>query len=137
MPFHDASIEQREYDPDKAAFHLKQAGLDNVSLKISTADSVFAGAVDMIVVYREQAKAAGIDIEVTREPGEGYWSDVWLKKPVVVGAWGARPVPDMIFSAAYATGAAWNETKFSNDRFMSLITEARSEVDDTAKCSAS
>lgn len=133
MPYFDPSLEQREYDPDRAAFHLREAGVERLQVKISTADSVFAGAVDMIVVYREQAMSSGIDIDLVREPADGYWSNVWLKKPVVVGAWGARPVPDMIFSAAYATGAAWNESQFRNERFMTLLTEARSELDEARR----
>ena len=64
-----------------------------------------------------------------REPADGYWSDVWLKKPFVTSAWGARPVPDMILSTAYQTGGAWNETQFSDEKFMQLMVAARSELD--------
>ena len=124
----DASIEQRTYDPDKAKFHLKKAGLDTLSVSLSTSDSLFAGAVDSVTLYREQAAKAGIDVEIRREPGDGYWSDVWLRKPFVTSAWGARPVPDMIFSTAYGAGGAWNETKFDNARFMELLQSARSEL---------
>ena len=133
MPYHDASIEQRPYDPDRAAFHLREAGLDRLQIQISGADSLFAGAVDMLVLYREQAMPSGIEIEVVREPAEGYWSDVWMRKPAFVGSWGARPVPDMIFSTAYAVGAPWNESQFENERFMTLLVEARSELDEARR----
>jgi len=132
MPFFDPEIEQRVYDPDKARFHAKQSGLDSISVKLSVSDSLFAGAVDAVVLYREHAAAAGINIDVVREPGDGYWSDVWLKKPFVTSSWGARPVPDMIFATAYSAGGAWNETQFSNDTFQQLMVAARSELD-TAK----
>ena len=59
MPYYP-EIEQRAYDPDKAKFHLKQAGLDSLSVDLSATDSVLAGAVDMTVLYAEHAKAAGI-----------------------------------------------------------------------------
>ena len=133
MPFYDASIEQREYDPDRARFHIKEAGFDTLKVSLSGADSLFAGAVDSIVLYREHAATAGIDIEVVREPSDGYWSDVWLKKPFVTSAWGARPVPDMILSTAYQTGGAWNETQFADDRFMQLLVAARSELDQSRR----
>ena len=74
-------IEQRVYDPDKAKFHLKKAGMESLSVSLSAADSVLPGAVDMIVLYSEQAKAAGIDIKPVREANDSYWADVWLKKP--------------------------------------------------------
>ena len=42
-------LPQRVYDPDKAKFHLKQAGLDSLSVDLSAADAAFAGAVDAAV----------------------------------------------------------------------------------------
>ena len=82
LPYY-ADIEQRQYDPDKAKFHAKKSGVDKIKVSLSAADSVMSGAVDMCVLYSEHAKAAGIDIEVVREPNDGYWSNVWLVKPFV------------------------------------------------------
>jgi peptide/nickel transport system substrate-binding protein len=30
----------------------------------------------------ESARSAGLDIEVVREPNDGYWSNVWMKKAI-------------------------------------------------------
>lgn len=128
MPYY-AEIEQRTYDPDKAKFHLKKAGAEGLKINLSAADAAFNGAVDMAVLFREHAAAAGIDVNVVREPNDGYWSDVWLKKPFVVVAWGERPTPDIIFSLAYKQGAAWNESHWNNETFNKLLLEARSELD--------
>ncbi len=133
MPFYDASLEQRAYDPDKAKFHLKEAGLDSLTIPLSVSDSLFAGAVDAVTLYREHAAPAGIDLEVAREPGDGYWSDVWMKKPFFTSSWGARPVPDMIFATAYSKGGDWNESQFSNDKFQQLMLAARSELDEAKR----
>lgn len=35
-----------------------------------------------------------------------------------------------MFSAAYAEGADWNETKWHNERFNELLKQARPELDD-------
>ena len=35
--FHDPEIPQRQYDPDKAKFHLKKAGLTNPTFDLYTA----------------------------------------------------------------------------------------------------
>ncbi|MGI9386044.1 MAG: ABC transporter substrate-binding protein, partial [Methyloligellaceae bacterium] len=56
-------LPQRVYDPDKAKFHLKKAGLDNLTVKLSAADTAFEGAVDASTLYSESAKAAGINID--------------------------------------------------------------------------
>ena len=123
-------IEQRTYDPDKAKFHLKKAGVSNLSVELSAADSVLPGAVDMITLYSEHAKKAGIDVKPVREPNDGYWSDVWLKKPFVFVKWGARPTPDNMFTLAYKDDAAWNESRWQNARFNELLLMAKAELDE-------
>jgi len=119
-------LEQRTYDPDKARFYAKKAG--GVKVQLSAADAAFPGAVDAAVLYREHAAAAGIDIEVVREPSDGYWSNVWMKKPWGACYWGGRPTEDWMFSTAYQGGASWNDTFWKNDRFDKLLIEARAET---------
>jgi peptide/nickel transport system substrate-binding protein len=132
MPYYP-DIEQRKYDPDKAKFHLKKAGMEKLSVKLSTADSLMSGAVDMCVLYSEHAKAAGIDLQAVREPNDGYWSDVWLKKPFVTVTWGARPTPDNMFTIAYKKGADWNESRWENDRFNELLLQAKAELNEETR----
>ncbi|MDE0047963.1 MAG: ABC transporter substrate-binding protein [bacterium] len=126
-------IEQRVYDPDRAKHHLKQAGMESLRVELSAADSVLPGAVDMVVLYSEQAKAAGIDLVPVREPNDGYWSDVWLKKPFVFVKWGARPTPDNMFTLAYKDDAPWNEAHWQNARFNELLLMAKAELDETRR----
>jgi len=129
MPYYAADLEQRTYDPDKARFHLKQAGLDSLQVDLHTSDAPFSGGVDAAVLYKEAARKAGIEINVVREPNDGYWSHVWNKKPFCLAQWGARPTPDMILSLVYASGVAWNESNFSHERFDTILVEARAELD--------
>jgi len=129
MPYWPASIPQREYDPDEARSLLRRAGQQGLSVDLSVAESVYSGAVDMCVLYAEQAKKAGININVVREPNDGYYSDVWLKKPFCMVSWGARPTPDVMFSLAYKSDAAWNESNWINERFNELLLQAKAELD--------
>ena len=122
-------LPQRQYDPDKAKFHLKQAGMDSLSVEIHLADTAFEGAIDSGLLYSESAKAAGIDIKVVREPDDGYWSNVWLVKPWCASYWGGRPTEDWVFSQIYSSGADWNEARWENERFNQLLVEARGELD--------
>jgi peptide/nickel transport system substrate-binding protein len=128
--YHADELEQRRYDPDKAKFHLKKAGVGNVSFDLSAAEAAFVGAVDAAVIYKESAAKAGININVVREPNDGYWSNVWLKKPWCAVFWGGRPTEDMMFSTAYAADAAWNDTYWKNPRFNELLVAARAELDE-------
>lgn len=131
--YYAADLPQREFDPDKAKFHLKQAGLSSLSVKLSAADAAFEGAVNAAVLWSENAKQCGIDIEVVREPNDGYWSNVWLKKDWSMCFWGGRPTEDLMFSVAYAEGAAWNDSYWSHKRFNELLVQARAELDDAKR----
>ncbi|PHR30256.1 MAG: peptide ABC transporter substrate-binding protein [Desulfotalea sp.] len=125
-----SELPQRQFDPDKAKFHLKKAGLTNTSFDFHTAEAAFVGAVDAAVIYKETAAKAGININVIREPNDGYWSNVWMKKPWCAVMWGGRPTEDMMFSTAYAADAAWNDTSWKNKRFNELLIAARAELDE-------
>ncbi len=127
--FHNSELPQRQYDPEKAKWHLKQAGMEGLTVELSAADAAYGGAVDAAVLYKERAAAAGINIEVVREPNDGYWSNVWMNKPWCACYWGGRPTEDWMFSTAYQGGVDWNDTFWSNERFDALLLEARSELD--------
>ncbi len=131
--YHAAELAQRSYDPDKAKFHLKKAGYDTISLDLSAADSAFAGAVDAATLYKEHAAPSGIDINVVREPNDGYWSNVWMKKPWCACYWSGRPTEDLMFSSAYLTGVPWNDSFWSHERFDQLLVQARAELDDAKR----
>ena len=121
-------IEQRTYDPDKAAFHFKKSGHDGPVL-LRTSDVAFPGAVDAAQLYQQSAAKAGITIDVKREPGDGYWSDVWNKQPFSMSYWTGRPTQDQVYSIAYLSNAEWNDTRFIRPDFDKLILDARAELD--------
>ena len=128
--YHASELPQREYDPDQAMWHVKQAGMSSLSVDLSAADAAFAGAVDAAVLYREHAAKAGIEINVVREPNDGYWSSVWMKKGWSMCYWGGRPTEDWMFSTAYSDSAAWNDTFWKHERFNQLLILARAELND-------
>lgn len=121
------------YDPEKAKFHLKKAGLDSLTVDFSTSNAAFSGAVDAALLMQAQAKAAGIDINVIREPDDSYWDNVWMKKPWCMSYWGGRPTVDWMFTIAYQGGAAWNDSFWNNERFNDLLATARAETDDAKR----
>ena len=131
--YHAGDLPQHSYDPDKAKWYLKQSGLSSLSVDLSAADAAFTGAVDAAVLYREHAAKAGIDINVVREPNDGYWSAVWMKKPWSAVYWGGRSTEDNMFSTAYAAGADWNDSFWTHDRFNKLLVQARAELDDAKR----
>lgn len=120
---------QYTYDPKKAKELLALAGLTTVTVDLSVSDSAFPGAVAAALLFKDQAARAGIIVNVIREPNDGYWSKVWRQKPFVGVDWYGRPTVDWLFSTTLAKGAAWNDTKFENERFNQLLGQGRSETD--------
>jgi len=132
-PYHASGLPQRSYDPDKARHHLKKAGMEGIELDLGTSDAAFAGAVDAALLIKDSAAKAGLNINVVREPKDGYWSNVWNKKPWCACYWGGRPTEDWMFTAAYVADSKWNDTAWTTgpaaDKFNKLVIAARSELD--------
>ena len=122
-------LPQKSYDIDKAKFYLAKSGITNLKIDLSAADSAFAGSVDAAILFKEHARPAGIDINVIREPNDGYWSKVWMQKPFCAVYWGGRSTADWMFSTAYAADAAWNDSFWKHPHFNDLLLKARAELD--------
>nr|WP_010396539.1 ABC transporter substrate-binding protein [Paracoccus sp. TRP] len=131
--FFNSELPQRPYDPDKARFHLRQAGLEGLTLTLHSSDAAFPGAVDAAAIYRTTAAPAGIEVAIQREPADGYWDNVWMKAPFCMSYWGGRPTADQMLTIAYASGSAQNDTHWANADFDRLLTEARALLDDSRR----
>ena len=131
--YHAGDLEQRTYDVDKAKFHLKKAGHEGFTHELSGSEGLYAGCMDTILVYKEHAAKAGIEIVANRMPSDGYWSDVWLKHPWSASYWSGRPTEDWMFSQGYGDDSTWNETYWKHERFNMLLKSARAELDQTKR----
>jgi hypothetical protein len=126
-----ADMEPKGYDPDRARFHLRpRRARQPRRHAVKVADAAFSGAVDAGAMFSENARAAGINLTVDRVPNDGYWDNVWMKVPFCASYWGGRAVEDHMFTTAYASGAAWNDSFWDNARFNELLVAARSEIDE-------
>lgn len=127
--FFNKELPQNQYDPDKSRFYLKKAGLDSFSSTLHASEAAYTGAVDASVMFKESAKKAGIDLKVSREPADAFWSSVWMRQPLTTSFFYSSLTADRMFSLGYAKGAAWNETFWDHARFNKLLTQARGELD--------
>jgi peptide/nickel transport system substrate-binding protein len=130
-----SELPQRAYDPDKARFHIKKAGMSDYTFSLHAADAAWPGAdaAAAAMLYREHAAKAGIKIEVIIEPDDGYWDKVWMKKPWVMCYWSGRATADWMLSTAYAADSSWNDSFWKHERFNKLLKEARAELDDAKR----
>lgn len=128
--YYNHELEQRVYDPERAKWHLKQAGMSNLKVELSASDSLYPGCVDTVVLYSEHAKASGIELVPKQVPDDGYWAKVWLKHPWCASYWSGRPTEDWMFTQGYSAESNWNESYWQNERFNELLVAARAELDD-------
>ena len=130
--FHNDELPQRDFDPDRARFHLKKAGMKGATIDLSASDAAFAGAVDAALLIKDSAAKVGLNVNVVREPKDGYWSNVWNKKPWCACYWGGRPTEDWMFTSAYLQDGKWNDTAWRTgpavERFNKLVIQARAET---------
>lgn len=127
-PFFDPALPQHAYDPAKAAELYKKSGHSGpINLKVS--EGAFTGATDSAVIFQESANAAGIEINVERVSGDGYWDNVWLKEPFSAVYWGTRPTADLTNSTTFLSDAPWNDSKYKSAEFDKAIITARAELD--------
>ncbi len=131
--FYDPSIPQHQYDPEKTRSLLKKAGKSDFAVQLFVSETPFAGATDAAVLFKEQAAKAGVTVDVVKTPEDGYWSDVWFKKPFCASRWSGRVNEDAMFSLAYTDEGlkiGWNETHLDDPRLNKLVLEARKEFDE-------
>jgi peptide/nickel transport system substrate-binding protein len=126
--FYADDIPQRTYDPDQARSLMKKAGMLGTKIQYHMSDAEEYG-IEYGTIYQGQAKKAGIELELIREPADGYWDKVWLIKPWVQSYWNGRATADSIFTLGYASGAPWNETHWENKKFNDILVAARAELD--------
>jgi peptide/nickel transport system substrate-binding protein len=132
MKYFAGDLPQREYDIDKAKFHLKKAGHQTLDITMHAAD-IYPGGVDAALLYKDHAAKAGININIERVPSDGYWSEVWNKVPFCASYWSGRPTVNDMFSLAFSNKSTWNETHWNNETFENILLEARAELDETKR----
>lgn len=133
--YYDPSLAQHEYDPEQARSLLKAAGAEGLTTTLHASDTPFTGAVDAAQLFSGHAAAAGVNITVAREPEDGYWTNIWGKKPFFATRWSGRANEDLMLSLAYSRRSLgdYNETNWDNEAFNLALNAARSEKDDAKR----
>ncbi|MGE3150256.1 MAG: ABC transporter substrate-binding protein, partial [Pseudorhodoplanes sp.] len=128
-PMFDKSVPQYTYDPDKAKFHLKKAGHDKFDIVLRTSDAVSSDAVDIALHYQQSAAKCGINLDIKREPVDGYWANIWMKAPFSMSTGLPRSTAGLAMSTYMVSDARWNECKYNNPKLDALVKEANSITD--------
>lgn len=125
-PDHCDSLPQRQFDPDKAKFHLKRSGITEAEIHVAP----LGMSVDEIALMTQnEASKIGLKLNLKRVPTDGYWSAIWMKTPIHLVTWNPRFPANAMLSMTFAPDAAWNDSRWKNQRVGDLISAARSEMD--------
>jgi peptide/nickel transport system substrate-binding protein len=132
-PGYAKDLPQRVQDLEQAKSLLKSAGYDNnltVELICSTATG--AGDVQAAQVFAQQAKGAGVKVNVKQVDPSVFYGDDYLKWVFAMDFWGYRNYLPQASIGSYP-GGVWNETHWDDPEWIKLYDEAMKTVDDTKR----
>src|SRR4051794_18760059 len=127
-PAYAKDLPQRVQAIDQAKSLLKQAGQENLDVELVTSSGVGAGAVEPANLYVEQAKAAGINVPLTKADSNTFYGARYLSWNFAQDFWNTRNYTPQVATCA-VKGATYNETHFDDPTFNALIEQAKREPD--------
>jgi peptide/nickel transport system substrate-binding protein len=138
-PIHPAYCEKPipEYDPEGARALLEayatEKGLE-LPLKVTLATKNDQAEPEIAQALKELALPGGFDIALDITEPAGYW-DRWTEVDLGITSWTHRPLAVMVLPLAYTKEAIgnWNETRWTDDEFETLLRQAQGTLDVEAR----
>jgi peptide/nickel transport system substrate-binding protein len=131
-PCYAKELPQRQQDLEQAKSLLRQAGQSDLRVELVTAP-VFQGLPEAAQVFAEQAKGAGVAVNVRKVDSGTFYGDNYLKWPFAQDFWFTRTYLGQVAQGSLPS-APFNETHWADPRFIKLIDEARGELDENRRC---
>jgi peptide/nickel transport system substrate-binding protein len=127
-PAYNSDLPQRKQDLDQAKSLLRQAGQSDLSVELVTSP-VFQGIVEAAQVIAEQAKGAGVAIEVRKVDTGTFYGDNYLAWTFAQDFWATRSYLSQVAQGSLPD-SPYNETHWADPEFLDLISQARAELDE-------
>lgn len=126
-PAYASDLPQRHQDLDQAKSLLRGAGHADLEVELVTA-TISAGVVEAAQVLAEQARGAGVKINVRKVDTGVFYGNDYLKWTFAQDFWYTREYLPQSANCALP-GAIYNETHFADPKYVGLIAEARRTLD--------
>lgn len=129
LPFYDSSLPQRTQDIEQAKSLLKSAGQENLTVLLQTSE-IFPGFVESATLLAQQAKAAGVTINLKQEPANSYYNPslLYLKMAFAETQWPMLSLK-YFYLQSLAVHAPYNETHFKSASWNATLQQAIGEQD--------
>jgi peptide/nickel transport system substrate-binding protein len=142
LPFYDPdAVEQRVRNIDEAKALLAQAGVEGVASSIETGD--IQEVPQLAAIIQQNAAEAGFDLTVNSQSNSTFYGAAWCPganesdetlpcdgaAEFGIVDYGHRPVPDVYFGSALATGGVWNSSNYTNPEFDAELSNYRTSID--------
>ncbi len=113
---------------------LAEAGQEGLTIDLFAPDDT-AGLPELIAVFADQAKAAGVTVNAQVLDGGTYWGDEYTKRTFATSFWGTRPYLNQV-AAGSLKASTYPETHWppADSNFAELYDQALAEPDDAARC---
>ncbi len=131
-PGYPSDLPQREQDLEQAKSLLKQAGYEDLTVELTTSTAVGSGMVEAAQVFAEQAKGAGVTINVNKVDAGIFFGDDYLQWDFAQDYWGSRNYLAQTTLSTQPT-APYNETHWQDDEWQALVDEAFMTSDDAKR----
>jgi peptide/nickel transport system substrate-binding protein len=127
-PAYNSDLPQRRQDLDQAKSLLRQAGQSDLRIELVTSP-VFQGIVEAAQVIAEQAKGAGVTINVRKVDPGTFYGDNYLSWVFAQDFWATRSYLSQVAQGSLPD-SPFNETHWADPEFLDLIAQARAELDE-------
>lgn len=127
-PMYDKSVPQRTQDIEQAKTLLQQAGASDLRFTL-TVSPVASGTVETAQVLAEQAKAAGVTIQVQKVDPPTFYGANYGKWTSTVDVWGTRNYLPQVAQGSLPT-SPFNTPHWENPKFLSLYKQAMAQADE-------
>lgn len=115
-----------EYDPKGALQEMIDLNLHGIIHELVTLDDEWQrNTGDAVAALINDA---GLACQRKVLPGKEFWAN-WKSFPFSATAWNHRPLEVQVLALSYRSGAAWNETGFSNPEFDQALDQAMAYPD--------
>jgi peptide/nickel transport system substrate-binding protein len=127
---HAADLPPREQDLEQAKALLAQAGKENLEVTLHTSEIV-PGFVEAATLFAEDAKGAGVTVNVKKEDPNAYFdtSKLYTKLDFAQSFWTFSSL-SLWYEQSLLSDAVWNETHWRDPEYDKLIRDAQGATDE-------